>query len=450
MRRDRTSARNLPVPTVSGRRIPEHPGLPTARELESALRQHVLDAWFPRCLDVEHGGFLCDFDRAWRPLGPHDKLLEFQARQTLLAAEAFRAFPHDQDLRAAALHGLRCLRGPLWDRDSGGWFHRLDRAGRPLEAGTKHAHGAAYAIEACVAVHEATGEPDALDLAREGFEWLEQHSHDREHGGYFGFLKRDGTVITDPVQCPWKTAVDSIGTEIGLKDANVHSDLLETLVYLYRAWPDPTVRERLIEVLDLLCDRMTVASTGALHIFATPDWAPVPHLVRSGYQCQGAFRFALARGVVGDEARLRRLAIRLLDHALRYTLDPRSGGFFYASPGAAPMEFENHSLVVSWKTWWIQVEALKALLEISTLAPENPTYLDHFAAQWRYIERNLLDQRYGGFYFRGLDTVRRRRRVLGPGFAPPGVTRKGDVWKDASHDGRALLHCLSALGGPGR
>ena len=40
-----------------------------------------------------------------------------------------------------------------------------DRAGRSLEADTKHSHGMAYAISACVAVHEATGEPGALAIA---------------------------------------------------------------------------------------------------------------------------------------------------------------------------------------------------------------------------------------------------------------------------------------------
>jgi len=434
---------------VSERRIAEHPGLPSASEVESVLREHVLDAWFPRCLDAEQGGFLPDFDRAWRPCGPNHKFLEFQARQTLLAADALRAFPDDRGLREAALHGFRYLRGPLWDSDSGGWFHKLDRAGRPLEAETKHAHGAAYAIEACVAVHEAIGEPGALDLARRGFEWLERCCHDQRHGGYFGFVKRDGTAITDPAQSPWKTEVDTIGTEIGLKDANVHSDLLETLACLYRAWPDVKVEERLVEVLDLICDRMTVASTGAMHIFATADWQPVPHLVRSGYQSQGAFRISQARGLVGDPTKLRRVAIRLLDHAIRYSHDPHAGGFFYGCPGTAPMEFENHSLVVRWKPWWIEGEALKALCAISALAPETTSYLDHFASLWRYIQRNLLDSRYGGFYSQGLDTLRRRRRPLGPRFAPANLTRKGDVWKDASHEGRALLFCLSALGGPG-
>lgn len=414
-------------------------------EFERVLRRHVLEAWFPRSLDLTYGGFLCDFDRAWNSCGPHDKLLEFQARQTLTAADACRRYPEDQRLRDATLHGFRYLREVMWDGAAGGWFHRLDRAGEPLEAHTKHAHGAAYAIEACVAVHEATGDPAALELAKQGFEWLDRCARDRDYGGYFGFLKRDGTVIRDPAECPWRSEIDTIGTEIGLKDANVHSDLLETLAHLYRAWPDSGVGERLAEVLDIVSDKMLVPSTGALHIFVTPDWRPIPHLTRAGYQCQTAYRLTLACGLAGDAAELRRLAGRLLDHALRYTRDGGNGGLVYASPGAAPRWLQGQDLLSSGKFWWVQAEALKALLAVSRFAAGKEDYLRHLEAQWRYMQRNFLDLEHGGVYMGGLDTAPRWRRQLGARLAPAAVTRKGDVWKDASHEGRALLYCIDTL-----
>jgi cellobiose epimerase len=418
----------------------------SVEEFETALRRHVLDVWFPRCLDHTHGGFLCDFDRRWASCGPHDKLLEFQARQTLMAADACRRYPADQRLREATLHGFRYLGEVMWDGANGGWFHRLDRSGQPLESHTKHAHGAAYAIEACAAVHEATGDPAAMRLARDGFDWLDRYARDREFGGYFGFLTRDNVVIRDPSDCPWRSESDTIGTEIGLKDANVHSDLLETFVQLYRVWPDARVGERLAEVLDIVCDKMVVPSTGALHIFVTADWRPLPHLSRAGYECQTAYRLTSARGLTGDVERLGRLASRLLDHALRYTGDLR-GGFRYAAPGASPRFLVGQDLLSRDKPWWVQAEALKALLAVSRLFPERADYLRHFEALWDYIQRQLLDRELGGVYSTALDAQRRWRRGLGARFAAQAVTRKGDMWKDASHDGRALLYCVEHLAG---
>ena len=37
--------------------------MPTSEECEDVLRRHVIDVWFPRSLDLEWGGFFCDFDR---------------------------------------------------------------------------------------------------------------------------------------------------------------------------------------------------------------------------------------------------------------------------------------------------------------------------------------------------------------------------------------------------
>lgn len=420
--------------------------MPSADRVEGALRRHVLDPWFPRCVDTEHGGFLCDFDRGWSPCGPHDKLLEFQARQTLTAADACRRYPEDARFREAALHGLRYLREVMWDADKGGWWHRLDRAGRPLEFHTKHAHGAAYAIEACVAVHEATGDPAALQLAKDGFDWLDRHARDREFGGYFGFLTRDNAVIRKPSDCPWRGECDTVGTEIGLKDANVHSDLLETFVHLYRAWPDARVEERLAEAVDIMSERMLVPSAGVLHIFVTADWRPIPHLSRAGYQCQTAYRLTIARELIGDGERLRTLAGRLMDHALRYTRDP-GGGFRYAAPGTTPRFLQGQDLLSRDKPWWIQMEALKALLAVSRLFPERADYRGHLEATWAWVERSLFDAEHGGIYTSALDSQRRWRRGLGARFAPAALTRKGDVWKDASHDARALLYCVEHIDG---
>ncbi len=419
--------------------------MPGAEEFEDALKRHVLDAWFPRSLDLQYGGFLCDFDRAWKTCGPNEKLLEFQARHTLAAAEALRAYPADQRLRDAALHGLRCLQEVMWDREAGGWFHLTDRAGRPLEGHTKHTHGFAYAIQACAAVYAVTREPDALKLAQEGFEWMDRCARDTANGGYFGFLKRDGMPILQASDCPWKAECDTLGTEFGLKDLNVQSDLVETFVYLYRVWPDPTVGARLAEIVDVVSDKMLVPATGAMHFFVTPDWRPVPHLIRAGYQCHTAFRILLAVGMTGDANHLRGTARRILDHAMRHVVDPEIGGFFYAAPGSTPITLHAHDLHVHHKVWWVQMEALKALLAVSRLAPDDPRYLTGFQTQWRYIKRHFLDPRYGGIYAAGLDLVAVWQRKFGARLAPGAITRKGDVWKDASHECRALLYCMETL-----
>lgn len=415
-----------------------HVQLPDAAAFENVLRQHALDVWFPRSLDKEYGGFLCDFDRAWKPCGTHNKLLEFQARQTLFAAEALQMFPHDERLARATRHGFAYLRDVMWDADAGGWFHRLDRAGRPLEAHTKHTHGIAYAIHACVEVWNALHEPHARELACAGFAWVEQCARDAQHGGYFGFLTRAGQPIRAPQDCPWETDVDTIDTPIGLKDLNTHSDLMEAYVRLARDLNESKACARLEELVDIICAKPLMPS-GALAYLHTFDWRPIPHLVRFGTQFQTTYRFLMAGELLGKQSEMASRARRMLQYALDFAWDARNGGFFFAGPATLPTRLEGYSLLARGKAWWVQVEGLRALMALVAQAPDGSPFAEKLAAQWDYIQRRLLDARYGGMYVGGVDGIPSWRAKFGVRFARAGVTRKGSEWKDASHDGRAWL-----------
>ena len=101
-------------------------------EIRRALDRHVLDAWFPACLDHENGGFLCDFDARWRPDGAQVKMLEFQARQTRVAALGCRLHPGDPAWRRGVRAGLARAQG----RTLGCGARRLVLVRRPcLDAG---------------------------------------------------------------------------------------------------------------------------------------------------------------------------------------------------------------------------------------------------------------------------------------------------------------------------
>jgi mannose/cellobiose epimerase-like protein (N-acyl-D-glucosamine 2-epimerase family) len=84
---------------------------------------NILSAWFPRSVDREHGGFLCDFENRCRPSGLQHKMLEYQARQTIAAARGTPQFSRPDVLREAALNGFRYLKETV--ADSSGFPRRL-------------------------------------------------------------------------------------------------------------------------------------------------------------------------------------------------------------------------------------------------------------------------------------------------------------------------------------
>lgn len=118
---------------------------------------------------------------------------------------------------------------------------------------------------------------------------------------------------------------------------------------------------------------------------------------------------------------------------------------FFGGPATPPMALEGQNLTVHRKSWWVQFEALKALLALCNAVKFNPTYRHYFAAQWTYLKHYFLDRKYGGIYTMGLDTFSGCWPQIGSKGAKIAVTQKGDIWKDCSHEGRALLYCTQYI-----
>jgi len=405
-------------------------------ELERELHR-LMHIWFPRTIDREHGGFLCNFNYRWKPSGPQLKMLEYQARQTLAAARAAAHFPELKHLREATAHGFQYLRETIWDRSLGGWYRMLDRTGQPLEGLTKHGHGSAYAISACVACYGLTQDKECLELAKLAFTWLEEHAHDNNHGGYFGFYRRDGKPILsgDEGPVPGQTR-DPVGAAFGFKDGNTMADLLVSFAHLYRVWPDTVLRKRLDEMLCIVRDRFVVAP-GVMHMFVHPDWTPVPDFARYGQSLRTASHLLTASEALAGavDAVTTRVSASILDTMLRIAWDPHHGGFHSAGSSFGPTSLDGNVIYVRDKSWWVQADAMTLILAIARLRPADDTaYLSHFVRIWEYVKRYLIDAKHGGWFCAGLDTNPEARK-----------RPKAWEWKDCKHETEALLDSLMML-----
>ena len=393
------------------------------------LVDHVMRVWFPRSIDREHGGFLCDFDGAWRNAGANHKQLEFQARQTLTAAELLLAFPADRTLADAVEVGFAFLIDRMWDNEHGGWHEITDRAGTPLHADRKHSHGIAYAIEACFAVHAATGNERALQLARDGFAWVDAHAHDPTHGGYFGPMARDGTRIADAAG---DRHLDQIGTPFGVKDMNVNSDFYEALAYAEALGAaTEAMRARLGELRDIVLRRYAKPQA-CPYFFYQPDWTPASLYWRPSTAAQTACR--LIEDPAGSRESNVDAASRLFLYAFEHGWSPRRGALLFERNSDGPMSGNEERET----QWWSQFEILKAAEYLHCLGLRETDLEATLATIRSRIPQDYIDARHGGITSRSARELRLRDRIFRT-HAWQRTMRKGDVWKDASHDGRALL-----------
>jgi len=412
-------------------------------ELTESLNKQILDVWYPRTIDSIYGGFLSDFDYKWEMKGPQNKMIVTQSRHVWTCSTVAEFYPEKKAyyLKIAA-HGVQFLKDKMWDKKLGGFFKLVDREGNAIVMGKdkrimKDAYGNAFAIYGLSAYVRQTGDTSALNLARKTFYWLDKHSYDPQYGGYFQFLEADGTPLLNGFK----------GAPAKEQNSSIH--LLEALGELYKIWPNPLVKERLLMMLGLIRDKITT-SKGYLQLSLNQDWSPLSfrdstEAVRKkgwvldnisyGHDVETAYLMLEASEIAGlknDTLTLRK-AKKMVDHAIDTGWDKSVGGFYEA--GYYFKGQDTVTIIKDTKNWWAQAEGLNTFLMMSELFPNDKhNYKSLFLKQWQYIDTYLIDHEHGDWYPNGID------KEPGEKLAP-----KAHIWKCNYHTSRSLMNCIKRL-----
>lgn len=405
--------------------------LKLADEVDAMLRRDVLDVWFPRTVDNQHGGFDARFSRDWRPLPSEGKFSVFQGRMTWVASEVVLRHP---ELKAQFLpiaeHGADFLENVLWDKEYGGFFWGVGDDGRITDSfgDRKEMYGESFGLYGAAAAYQATRDPQTLKLAQEEFHWMEAHAHDNQNGGYFESLTREGRPIgADPIDLVAHKGPGG-SFPVGYKSMNTHIHLLEALSELYEVWKDDTVRKRLLEMLAIVRDKICV-EPGVMNLYFTNEWKPIPDHDSYGHDVETAYLMLEAEDSLGvsHDPRTARMAKMLVDHALVYGWDDEHGGFYEEGTTFGKPEDTR-------KEWWVEMEGLNALLFMhEKYGNQTDVYFRDFQKQWIFVKTYQADAQFHGIFpLVGADGT-------------PIDTDKGGNWKAAYHDGRALMNVSERL-----
>lgn len=406
--------------------------LKLAGEIETTLRKDVLGVWFPRTVDNENGGFYANFTRDWKRSKSEGKFSVFQGRMTWVAAQIVM---HRPDLKEQYLpyvnHGLDFLANVMWDKEYGGFYWGLDDKGQINQYFTdgKDLYGISFCIYGAAAAYQATHDPRALELAKKGFRWMDEHGHDSANGGYFEWLTRDGKPVQSNAAPGRIDSTPVGGFLIGYKSMNTHIHLLESVAQLYEVWKDEAVRTRLEELLAIVRDKICV-EPGVMNLYFTNDWRAIPDHDSYGHDVETAYLMLEASRLLGrpNDEKTERMAKMLVDHALAYGWDDYNGGFYREGTTAgAPEDMR--------KDWWVQMEGLNTLLLMHDRYGRGHSdgYFEAFQKQWQFIRDHQIDHEFGGVY----DVVERDGK--------PTNYVKARMWTEAYHDGRAFLNVTARL-----
>ncbi len=424
----------------SSREISRDP-LAIADEMELVLTRGMMEYWYPRCIDEEYGGYLSSFDKDWKQKEKQLKFIVMQARHTWASAQMAKMYPDNPLYLKVSEHGYHYLRDVMWDKEYGGYYTTLNRQGKVLEDEdyelTKLAYGNAFAIYGLSAYYAASGDPGALEQAIKSFKWLDEHSYDKQFGGYFQFMLRDGTALKEGHR----------GTPP--KDQNSSIHILEALSALYELWPDEHLKSRIDEMLTIIRDTITTEK-GYMRLFFRQDWSPVyytdeeykggkdGHLfdyISFGHDIETAFLMLEASHAIGRENDLKTylVAKRMTDHTIKNGWDPLTGATYESAYYFK--DKEGISILENYTQWWASTESFHTMLIMSELYPDDPMdYYEKFALTWDYCKNYLIDSERGGWYRTGINEH------------PWEVEEdKASIWKGNYHNARSLITCINIL-----
>ncbi len=428
----------------NGEELQNHSDQALITEFETAANKDLLQRWYPLVIDKEDGGYYSEVTYDFKLGEEHDKMVVTQARHIWTNAKAAERNPKDSSYLANAEHGFEFFRDVLWDKENGGFHNLVNKKGEPIikEGESKTAYGNSFAIYGLAAYYDASGNEEALDLAKETFNWLENHSHDKKYKGYFQHMEMDGTPIE-------RTAKMASNSDIGYKDQNSSIHLLEAFTELYRVWPNDLLEERLEELLVIIRETI-VNEDDYMNLFFERDWTPVTFKdkskeeiethyyldhVSAGHDVETAFLMLDASAALGlkNDSLTLQIAKRMVDHSLKTGWDADVGGFY---DGGYYFEGEDGITTVNdKKNWWAQAEGLNTLLIMTEKFPEDEmNYRKYFDELWSYTKTYMMDEENGGWYEWGLDKSPDAKTAL-----------KGHIWKATYHNYRALTHVADRL-----
>ena len=234
-------------------------------ECQHHLNNELLPFWLDRTLDHTNGGFITHFDKNGKDTGEDEKSMLGQARSIFVYSSAYRnGYGGNQTAELARL-GVDFLLDKMWDSVHGGFFWMTDRAGN-VKIDEKIVYGHSFAIYSLSEYSLATGDLRGLEYAEKVFDLLQKYCLDSHYGGYFEMFHRNWEL-----KGPGAAGGDR-------KTLDVHMHLMEAYTTLYECSKKEVHRRKLIEIIELLIDKILHPEfkTGVPQFYA--DWKVAPQI----------------------------------------------------------------------------------------------------------------------------------------------------------------------------
>jgi cellobiose epimerase len=386
-------------------------------EVEKELLEGILPYWMNKTVDKENGGFYGYITNEEKIEFDSDKGCILNSRILWTFSKAYMMYKKEEYLEIAK-HAFQFLKGNFIDKEYKGLFWMLDYKGQPTET-RKHIYNQSFGIYGLSEYYRATGDADALSIAKELFELIEVHSYDPVHGGYFEAFTRE-----------WKTEEDLRLSEKDLnfpKSMNTHLHIMEAYTNLYRAWNDETLKEKLVTLINITLDKIVDNNSFQFKLFFDEAWNSKSPLISYGHDIEGSWLLFEAAEVVGNE----KLICKVKEFTIKMANKVYEDGF--DEDGSILNEADQTSIIDTDKVWWVQAEGMVGFFNAYELTNEQK-YLEKVYGLWHFTKSYMIDHSNHEWYWK----LSKERKVYEN-------MPKVEPWKCPYHNSRFCFELIERI-----
>lgn len=286
----------------------------------------------------------------------------------------------DDSLLKEAEHAYRFLKDHCIDKEYGGVFWAMTYDGEVSDS-TKHTYNQAFAIYALSSYYDASKDSDALKLAFELFNLVEEKCKDA--GGYLEAFDRTFTPIDNEFL--------SENGVLATRTMNTLLHVLEAYTELYRVSSSDEVKKRLLWILDTIEKKIYNPKLHRQEVFFDEKYNTLIDLHSYGHDIETAWLVDRTLDILNEKDYTERVSAITKD--LTETI--------------YNIAFDGHSLanecekgkVNEKRVWWVQAETVVGFINGFQKNPDKTCYLQAAHDTWDFIKEYIIDKREGSEWF---------------------------------------------------
>ena len=354
--------------------------------MKDVLEHNILSYWIDHVVDKENGGFYGRIDGDDQIHAQAEKGAVMNARILWAFSAAYRVLRNPAYLEAAT-RAKDYFLAHFVDKENGGVYWSVDYQGNPLDT-KKQTYAIGFAIYGFSEYARATGDAEALEMAKRLYHDIETHAYDSENQGYI-----------EALTCDWQPIADmrlSDKDENGSRTMNTHLHIIEPYTNLYRVWKDAALEKSIRNLLDIFTDKLLNPETHHLDLFFDDKWQGKRNVESYGHDIEASWLLHETALVLDDKTVLQKM-----DQVIRRIADAADEGL---RPDGS-MVYEHWKDTDEYdlqRQWWVQCENIIGHIDLYQYFGYEDS-LEKAIQCWNFVQKNLIDAKNGEWHWAVLD-----------------------------------------------